>query len=60
MYQPYDEKTASTKDRIAWKLCQIIDDDAPIRWTRYRAAAELIAGNAEMMADLQALVTPAK
>jgi hypothetical protein len=30
MYKPYDEKTASTEDRIAWALCQIIDDDAPL------------------------------
>ena len=54
-YQPYDEKTASTTDRVAWVLCQIIDDDAPMRWTRYRFAAECIAFNDELMADLAEL-----
>lgn len=55
MFQPYDEATADTTDRIAWTLCQIIDDDAPLRWTRYRFAAECIAHNKELMADLNAL-----
>jgi hypothetical protein len=55
MYIPYDKETASTKDRIAWALCQIIDDDAPMRWTRYRFAAWCIAMNKEVMADLQEL-----
>lgn len=55
MFQPYDEKTASTTDRIAWVLCQIIDDDAPLRWTRYRFVAECIARNEKLMADLKAL-----
>ena len=54
-YTPYDEKTASTTDRVAWALCQIIDDDAPLRWTRYRFAAECIAINPEFMADLNKL-----
>ncbi len=54
-YEPYNKETASRTDRIAWVLCQIIDDDAPMRWTRYRFAAECIAGNAELLADLQAL-----
>ena len=54
-YQSYDEKTASVKDRIAWALCQIIDDDAPLRWTRYRFAAGCIAANKDLMADLAAL-----
>ena len=49
------ESTASAEDRIAWALCQIIDDDAPMRWTRYRSAAVCIAKNPEMMADLKAL-----
>lgn len=52
MFQPYNEETASTEDRIAWVLCQIIDDDAPMRWTRYRFAAECIACNVKLMADL--------
>lgn len=55
MYEPFDKETASTKDRIAWALCQIIDDDAPMRWTRYRFAAEFIAHNDELMADLKKL-----
>ena len=55
MWEPYDEKTASTKDRIAWTLCQIIDDNAPLRWTRYRFAAECIAKNPKLMADLKKL-----
>lgn len=48
-------ETANTCDRIAWALCQIIDDDAPMHWTRYRFAAECIARNPEVMRDLQAL-----
>lgn len=54
-YVTYDEETASTKDRIAWALCQIIDDDAPLRWNRYRFAAECIAYNETLMQDLQEL-----
>ena len=53
MYEQYNKDSADTKDRIAWTLCQIIDDDAPIRWTRYRFAAECIAKNTDLMADLQ-------
>ena len=55
MYEPFKEDSASTRDRVAWALCQIIDDDAPLRWTRYRFAAECIAVNRELMADLKAL-----
>lgn len=55
MFAPYDEKTANTTDRIAWTLCQIIDDDAPMRWTRYRFAAECIARNLRLLADLDCL-----
>lgn len=55
MFTPYDKASASPRDRIAWALCQIIDDDAPIRWTRYRFAAECIAGNSELMGDLKTL-----
>lgn len=54
-YAPYNKETAPTIDRIAWVLCQIIDDDAPIRWTRYRFAAVCIAKNPELMADLERL-----
>ena len=55
MYEPFDKETASVTDRIAWALCQIIDDDAPMRWTRYRFAAGCIAHNPEVMADLAEL-----
>jgi hypothetical protein len=55
MYEPFNKITASRADRVAWILCQIIDEDAPMRWTRYRSAAECIAGNEEVMADLLAL-----
>lgn len=40
------------QDRIAWALCQIIDDDAPLYWTRYRYAAFCIATNHKLMLDL--------
>jgi hypothetical protein len=52
MYTPYHKETASAEDRVAWALCQIIDDDAPMRWTRFRSAAVNIALNPELMADL--------
>jgi len=55
MYEPYDRVTANATDRVAWALCQIIDDDAPMRWTRYRFAAGCIANNSEVMCDLLAL-----
>lgn len=55
MYEPYDKETASPRDRVAWALCQILDDDAPLRWTRYRFAATCIAKNKELVADLKAL-----
>jgi hypothetical protein len=55
MYTPFNKDTASTEDRIAWALCQIIDDDAPMRWARYRSAAVCIALNPELMNDLVAL-----
>lgn len=54
-YVPFNHETASTTDRIAWALCQIIDDDAPLHWTRYRFVAECIAKNPELMADLREL-----
>jgi hypothetical protein len=55
MYEQYDERTASTTDRIAWVLCQIIDDDAPMRWTRYRFVVECVAHNPKLMGDLNVL-----
>lgn len=55
MFEQFDETTASMEDKIAWALCQIIDDDAPMRWTRYRFAALCIAKNRELMTNLQLL-----
>jgi hypothetical protein len=60
VYEPYNRETASPTDRVAWALCQIIDDDAPMRWTRYRYAAECIARNPEVMSDLRALAPIAR
>ncbi len=54
-WEPYDKDTASTQDRVAWALCQIIDDDAPLRWTRYRFPAQCLAANKDVMADLTKL-----
>lgn len=58
MYARFDKHTAGPVDRIAWALCQIIDDDAPMRWTRFRFAAECIAKNAQLMADLNSFSAP--
>ncbi len=44
-----------TQDRVAWALCQIIDDDAPLNWTRYRGVAHCIALNKDLMKDLELL-----
>lgn len=55
MYTPFNYETANPEDRVAWALCQIIDDDALLRWTRYRFAASCIATNPQVMDDLQAL-----
>lgn len=54
-YEPHNKETANPVDRVALALCQIIDDDAPMRWTRYRFAAKCIASNPDLMADLQQL-----
>lgn len=53
MYELYDENTATPDDRFAWGLCQILDYDAPKRWTQYRFAGECIAGNDGMMSSLK-------
>lgn len=55
MYEPYEKEYATTTDRVAWVLCQIIDDDAPLHWTRYRFLAECIARNKKVMEDLNEL-----
>jgi len=45
-YETYERDNATPVDQLAWLLCQIIDDDAPLRWTRHRFAAEcLLAKN---------------
>lgn len=53
MYQSYNKETASLEDMIAWTLCQIIDDDAPFRWTRFRGVAVCIALNDDLMLNLK-------
>jgi len=57
MYEQYNKETARAEDRVAYALCQIIDDDAPMRWTRFRMAANCIAKNSELMRDLKELKT---
>jgi len=54
-YELYNPDMASLVDRCAWALCQIIDDDAPMRWTRYRLVAECIAANKPLLLDFQVL-----
>lgn len=54
-YETFNKETASTKDRIAWTLCQIIDDDAPMRWTRYRGVAQCISLHPSLIQDLMDL-----
>lgn len=54
-YERYNPDAASLVDRCAWILCQIIDDDAPMRWTRYRFVVECIAANKPLLLDLQVL-----
>jgi hypothetical protein len=41
-YRPYDKTNATPVEKLAWALCQIIDDDAPIRWARYIFVAECL------------------
>lgn len=54
-YEIYNSESAPLEDQIAWALCQIIDDDAPMRWTRYRFTAGCIAMNKELMEKLNKL-----
>lgn len=51
----FNPGTADLADKVAWALCQIIDDDAPIHWTRYRSVAWCIASNKDVMDNLKAL-----
>lgn len=55
MFQTYNKETASATDRAAWALCQIIDDDAPLRWAMYRGIAECIDHNKSLMSDIESL-----
>jgi hypothetical protein len=54
MMETYNQEFANDQDCIAWILCQIIDDDAPLRWKRYRFAADCIATNKGLMGLLRA------
>lgn len=54
-YEPFNKETATAVDRVAYALCQIIDADAPLRWTRYRAVGICIALNDELKTDLAQL-----
>ena len=51
-YEPYNEETANPEDRLAWLMCQIIDDDAPLRWTRYRFAAGCLLAESNPLRDI--------
>ena len=55
MFETFNKETASTADRIAWILCQIYDDDAPLRWTSHRGPAICIASSKELMSELAKL-----
>lgn len=55
MFEPHNQESAVLLDRIAWELCQIIDDDAPLRWTRYRSVARCIASNKQLIHNLNIL-----
>ena len=55
MYQHFDKDTTNKTDKAAWILSEIIDDAAPMHWTRFRFAAGCIANNAELMALLEEL-----
>lgn len=51
-YERFDKETASPVDQLAWLLCQIIDDDAPMRWTRYRGPAVCLLGKTNNLRDI--------
>ena len=60
MFEPFNKETASTIDRVAWILCQIYDDDAPLRWTSHRWPARCMASSKEFMYELAKMTTPTK
>ena len=53
-YEPYNEETASPEDKLAWLLCQIIDDDAPMRWTRWRFTAGCLLAPSNKLREILA------
>lgn len=58
MFEPFNKETARTAskvDRVAWILCQIYDDDAPLRWTSHRGPARCMASSKEFMSELAKL-----
>lgn len=54
-YEPYNEATATMTDRVAYALCQIVDDDAPMRWTRWRYVVDCLVTNQQVLQDLNSL-----
>jgi hypothetical protein len=45
------EKIAAHPDPeyvVAWVLCQILDDDAPLRWSRHLTTARCLVGSFDM------------
>ena len=44
-----DKMNQELKDKAAKILCEIIDDNAPIGWERYRGIALVIASSHELM-----------
>ena len=55
MYEPYNEETADSLDKAAFILSEIIDDNAPLNWTKFRAYASYIARNDKLMDELAKL-----
>lgn len=49
------------RDEAAHILCEIIDDDAPLRWARYRSVVHCIASNERLirlLTDVQHIPKP--
>ena len=47
--KPYNEETADLQDKAAFILSEIMNDNAPIGWERYRGYSYFIANNHELM-----------
>ncbi len=41
-------------DQLAWLLCQVIDDDAPLKWTQHRGHASCLLRSQELRKILAA------